>query len=289
MHPSYRRSIPKRVIIVVILAAALISSLLLRAAPAHASIPPGNAEQISFGLDSYSNSEQGLRYGILLQQVRTAVSVRSSDGGRQTQSPDGDSAYAVVRLFLNDSPGQQVYLYIRASDLYVVGFSTGSTLFRLQGDPLNSATELPLRGNYNDLNRAADRSLESVPVSRGNIEQSIRDLHAVTASTFENRRMATARALQQLIQMVSEASRFNALAYTYGRELGTNAAPTDLGAGHVGLERSWAQLSRYIYEGRTGTIRAGNYTFQNASAVRRQVNVLLGRTAGYGSVKHDEL
>lgn len=289
MH-SYKMSIPKRLLVLALVGITLLSAFLIRATPAHAAIPPGTAQEISFGLDPYSHYDQGVRYVNFLQQLRDLVAVRSRDGGLQTQNQNGDEAYAVVHLYLTEDPEQQVYLYVRANDLYVVGFSTGAALFRLRDEHLEHSTELQLGGNYVQLTAAAGRGIPEMQVTRGNVEQSIRDLHAVTAGTFTNRRMDTARALQQLIQMVSEGARFDPIASVYANEIGgRRSTPEVIGNGRFGLEHSWSALSRYIYEGRTNRITAGNYTFQGAAEIRRRVRILLGHTAGYGDLKHDEL
>jgi hypothetical protein len=164
----------------------------------------------------------------------------------------------LVRLTLTLPGSTDLSLWITPQDLYVRGFTNhyGFTfqfndsdynlldaLDRLRAASPQGGTTLPFGSNYSSITNAAGRGRESTPFSYVSFWNAFLNLaYAQRPSSGEMQNIA--RSLMLMIQMTSEAARFNDV---FG------LAHDSMGFGHHAglptfqqyLENSWAQISEY--------------------------------------------
>ncbi|MFI1170048.1 ribosome-inactivating family protein [Streptomyces melanogenes] len=298
----------RRALLALTTAAAVLPGLLATAQPAAAHTGEGSVNHVWLDLGNSPSSQQTIAYSTFLASLRAAVSDTWRDGAPYTQEPSTTEGIVRVSLSAHDDSGHRraVDLWVQPDNLYVVGYSPqGSRVSYTFNDasfnraPIDtSITNLPFGGNYQALVRAAGRDRSSMPIYWNDIRASILQLANQTSANTNTQN--TARSLMLLIQMTSEAARFNDLEGVF------RAAVGDWGRGRTGLEgwqqnleNNWGVLSNFYWNlvgaGNTSTPTVPNIpgigTIGNTSQVRRYVRVLHSFNAAwnYPNPSRDEL
>ncbi|MFI5999330.1 ribosome-inactivating family protein [Streptomyces sp. NPDC051366] len=298
----------RRALLAIVMSLAAIPAFLSAAAPATAATGDGSVNHVWLNLTDTPKSNMTRDYSIFLASLREAVSHTRPDGAQYTQGASQHEGIVRVSLTALDDQNNRrgVDLWIQPDNLYVVGYSPhGSNISYTFSDAsfyrgaLGVPTaDLPFGGNYNSLTQAAGRDRSSIPIWFNDIRASIVQL-ANQTSTNANRQN-TARSLMLLIQMTSEAARFNDLEGVF------RAAVGDWGTGRTGLpdwqqnlENSWGTLSNFYWNlqgmGNTSWPTVpyvnGIGPIENVSQVRRYVRVLHTFNAGWNhpNPSRDEL
>jgi len=296
-----------RIILGVVLAVAALLGGYVTVGTANAQTGAGRETFVYFDLHRDGASENNqFRYSSFVASLREAVSVpvqnqNSELNGAQETQPGNPMGLVRARLStLSDGRYFSVDLYIRPNDMYVIGYHVpGSNVRWLFNDeqwvhPLPPETQqqaptsytLPFGANYNALTQAAGRGREDMPISFAQVQNAIVTL----AQTVENNgnmpamfRQGAARSLMLLIQMTSEAARFNDIEGPFRSAMGTWNT-NYLHQGQLNLETNWGTLSEYFHRIARGEWPAaifiagiGWVTGAGPSfGVRRYVRVLLG-------------
>ncbi|GAA0421918.1 ribosome-inactivating family protein [Streptomyces luteireticuli] len=233
------------------------------------------------------------QYMAFVNQVRDAVSeeiprgtVTDSSGIRRTRA---DRNPLAVRL----SPGGNtdaaaIDLMIRPDNLYVVGWRTQNQSYWLQDDhaprPAGYA-DAGFGGSYIELAGAAGQGRGGIRLGQPAMEDAVRTLARDNASTRDR-----AHAMTVLVQMVSEAARFNGIAQSISGA--ASAEPprrggsrdlrwyegTQPNAAVLDMENNWGALSRVLAElGNrqpvTNPVRIGNLQVTELDQLRRLLTV----------------
>jgi hypothetical protein len=261
---------------------------------AEAQIGNNELAHIEMKVDSEPSSALTITYSTFLAQLRSAVSVTSSDGGQETQT-DGSGVVAVRLTTANDA-GQDVSieLYIAPQNLYVLGYGivgTTNSTWRLSDAEIPSGvslpatpSSLPFGGNYNALVQAAGRGRESMSISFNDIRSAI-----LALGNAGQQSDSTAKALMLMIQMTSEAARFADVETNFRQAFGDFTSSSTLSEGQMNLENNWGSLSQYWDDlgAGSGSVTVPNIsgvgTIENRDAVRRYIRVLLGSATGKNS------
>ncbi|WP_181434583.1 MULTISPECIES: ribosome-inactivating family protein [unclassified Curtobacterium] len=255
----------------------------------------------SLDLNDYASSQVSADYNRLVGALEDLSSVRSWDGGFQTQNGGGHGAIITAQITAHDSSGNPhaLTLYFHAENLYLAGI-------RRAGDPAayffsddqgwgGGYVSIGLAGNYNALTQAAGRGRSAMPISWNDINASVLQLATAPGNYSAGivPRQATARSLLLLIQMFSEAARFPAIQAHFANALYNNSRTNGLTLGEEHLENNWSALSSYSYAQHHNqnpapiTITGNNgstYAYINtANAVRRYVRILLGSSGSAAS------
>ncbi|MGC0421046.1 ribosome-inactivating family protein [Embleya sp. AB8] len=287
---------------------AVAAGLFSAAGPAGAHTPDGSVNHVWLDLGDAPSSQQTIAYSTFLASLRAAVGDTRPDGTQYTQNASQSEGIVRVSLSAHDDAGNRraVDLWVQPDNLYVVGYSPqGSGVSYLFNDasfnrnPLGTANaNLPFGGNYNALVGMANRDRSSLPVYWNDIRASILQLANQTSANTNTQN--TARSLMLLIQMTSEAARFNDLEGVFRAALGDwSWGQTGLPAWQQNLENNWGVLSNFYWNlqgmGNTTTPTVpyipGVGTIQNADQVRRYVRVLhtFNTNWQYPNPSHDEL
>ncbi|MFE3865692.1 ribosome-inactivating family protein [Streptomyces goshikiensis] len=209
-------------------------------------------------------SNSPYEYMAFVNQVRDAVSesiprgtVAESSGIRQTRA---DRSPITVRLGVgeNVTDGAAIDLLIHPDSLYVVGWGNQLHRYWLQDDALPRPAGFVgpgFGGSYIDLASAAGQGRADIPLGQPAMDEAVRTLARDGASRTER-----ARAMTVLIQMVSEAARFNGVAQAISG-VATAERPSRGGdrdqrwyngerpsAAVLDMENSWGSLSRALAE-----------------------------------------
>jgi hypothetical protein len=299
--PKWRGRKVRQVILSATLAVATLIAGYVTVGTAEAQTGAGDTTNVYWNVPNYPGEQTRIQYSTFLASLRQAVSVGSSDRGQQTQSnPPG-----LIRVSLTAEEGdgtrRGVDLWVTPNDLYVVGFQVRGQNYRWQFSdsrwpnplPVEAGIDprmvynLPFGGNYNSLTQAAGRDRAYMPISYPQVTSAILGLGRSYANghTLGSDRQSAARCLMLLIQMVSEAARFNDVESQFRSALG-GWDESYLTTGQQNLETNWATLSNFFYRLNQGTNPApvnvsGIGTIRDRAQVRRYVRVLLGSTSGH--------
>ncbi|MFJ2607522.1 ribosome-inactivating family protein [Streptomyces sp. NPDC091279] len=270
--------------------AAVLPGALATAGPASAHTSDGSVNHVWLDLGDAPSGNQRIAYSTFIASLRAAVSDTRPEGVQYTQDASPTEGIVRVSLSAHDDSGRRraVDLWVQPDNLYVVGYSPqGSGTSYTFNDasfnraPIGSHRNLPFGGNYQSLVGAAGRDRSSLPIHWNDIRASILQLANQTSATSNTQN--TARSLMLLIQMTSEAARFNDLEGVFRGAMG------DWGTGRQGLptwqqnlENNWGILSNFYWNlqglGNTSTPNVpyipGIGTIENAAQVRRYVHVL---------------
>ncbi|WP_159047924.1 ribosome-inactivating family protein [Streptomyces sp. WM6378] len=298
----------RRTLLALAMSLAVVPGLLSTAQPAAAHTGDGSVNHVWLDLGDAPSSQQTIAYSTFLASLRAAVSDTWRDGTQYTQNASQQEGIVRVSLSAHDDSGNRraVDLWVQPDNLYVVGYSPqGSGVSYTFSDasfnraPVDtSITNLPFGGNYQALVQAAGRDRSSMPVWWNDIRASILQLANQTSANTNTQN--TARSLMLLIQMTSEAARFNDLEGVFRAAVGdwgwgTNGLP----AWQQNLENNWGVLSNFYWNlvgaGNTSTPTVpyvpGIGTIENTDQVRRYLRVLHTFNAGwnYPNPSRDEL
>ncbi|MFF7985773.1 ribosome-inactivating family protein [Streptomyces sp. NPDC007901] len=192
--------------------------------------------------------------------------------------------------------GSQVTLVINARNLYVVGWRNDGTdtYYRLDTGPATYGGARPRNldwVNYNDMERAAGVSRDSLGISMGTIQGAISDLGSRNSTTAGRNE---ARSLLILTQALAEGARFDFISYrisqairgshkwypgTSSRVSSTGSSGSNIDVTGIDLENNWDGISRAAQNAtQNGThpnYRIGDGTLWTLSAIDAQLAVAL--------------
>jgi hypothetical protein len=104
---------------------------------------------------------------------------------------------------------------------------------------------LPFGGNYIELERAANRGRDAMPVGFSEFWNAIHNL--AWADSPGNDQQNVARSLMLMIQYFSEAARFNEISTSLTNSL-TYSGTAHLEGHQLDLENNWARISQFGYD-----------------------------------------
>ncbi|MGK5640075.1 ribosome-inactivating family protein [Streptomyces sp. URMC 126] len=260
--------------------------------------------------DEGASEHQQNDYSTFVQSLRNAAA------GYNTQETQLENVGIIqASLTAPDDRGarHQVRIWINPSNLYIWGFSNerGTTY---QFNDINGALAGRLRettdprpdvdmnvqtlnfgSNYNSLTGTAGRGREAMTISYNDIRASLVQLATVNNPNSGNERQNTARSLSLVIQMLSEAARFNDVEGTFRTAMGTWEFQYGLPHQQQELENSWDSLSEYYHRVSAGQNATAPFIpsigrINGLDQVRRYLRLALGSTGmANGNWNHDEL
>jgi len=221
---------------------------------ANADVPAGQYTHVYMNVGAQGSQTQQSQYAQLISSLRTAAGHAYRNGVMITNPATG----RLIRLTLTDTESKlSLDLWISPDNLYVRGFtaSNGQTyefqdssynLYRAMQN--NGAGEFLSRGvallsygsDYNDLVRNAGVGRERLNFSFGSFRDAINVLARTTSPN------GLARSLMLLIQLTSEAARFNDV-YGIGADIMQSSSRNYDGLPMLQqrLENQWSALSNY--------------------------------------------
>ncbi|MEU4348201.1 ribosome-inactivating family protein [Streptomyces sp. NPDC023838] len=295
--------------------AAVFTGTLTTAGLAQANTEFRHVTHVWMDLGDGPSGEERIQYSTFLASLRAAV---ESPAGGETQ--DANAGLVQASLSALDGQGNRhtVDLWINPSNLYLVGFSNENHVTWQFNDvrsndghdmdlnrritqttvPYRPQTSGPVRdlsfgSNYNSMSGAAGRDRSAMGIGFNDIRASIVQL-ATVQNPFGAGQRDTARSLMLMVQMLSEAARFNDIEGVFRSAMSTWDVQR-LSFTHQRLENSWDPISEYAHDLQAGrNPRALNIpevgTINGMNSVRRYVRLLLADTkAANGDWNHDEL
>jgi hypothetical protein len=238
----------------------ILALLPLGASLAYADVSPGQVNFDPFlslpqpdGLGHGSQTVQS-SYATMIGSLRSAAAHSYRNGVMITQQ---QQTTGLIRVRFA-SGGNQVDIWITPQDLYVRGFTNQfGTTYQFNDQDYNLLSALDILGqapqgggstlafgsNYNSITNAANRGRENTPFNYTSFFASFLNL-ATTTDPFGDNQQNVARSLMVMIQMTSEAARFNDV---FG------VAHDSMGTGNYGglplfqqyLENNWGTISNY--------------------------------------------
>jgi len=247
-------------------------------------------------------------YVKMINHVRAGV--EGDTGATRSQVPMGNGRELSVDTLNNtrtdsfltvtvQSGSLQVHLYVRESDLYVVGYyyMNGNTREYVpltedapiqQGNNVNVHNQYIGAESYIKLARMAGVSLASLTIGSPGLAQGVIDLRNPDGSA-----QAWARGMLRMIMAVSEGSRFRPLAGEIATNLG-NFTDLTLGNRFVELVRNWSNISEvyedHLHNGNSSTASTSTSHWGTIDDIRRAAQLLLiSLNTGANPNPHDEL
>ncbi|MGC5567931.1 ribosome-inactivating family protein [Streptomyces sp. FR-108] len=261
--------------------------------PARADVPYNSATHVYMNFSISASRSQATQYTQLISSLRQAAGHVFRGGVLQTQQPYNDS---LIRLTLSDTHAN-LTLWLTPYDLYVRGYTTaaGNTFefndsdFSLRStlghmglaDP-SSVHTLPYSSNYNAMTQAAARGREQMPISFSDFYNSAYNLAFADSPYGGTAQQNSARSLMLMIQLTSEAARFNDVFGIGSDIMGNSGRHYDgLPMLQQRLENSWWAISNYGYQVSVDPATppaniTGVSTLYSWSDVARYVAILLG-------------
>ncbi|MFE0256849.1 ribosome-inactivating family protein [Streptomyces sp. NPDC059010] len=211
---------------------------------------------MSYDMNVGVHKDFAKRYDAIINDIRGRLRGTHLYGNIILTRPVND--YFPVTLAMG---GSQVTLVINARDLYVVGWRNDATntYWRLNAGPSAYGGAHPRSidwVNYNDMERAAGVSRDSLGISMGAIQGAISDLGSHNSTTAGRNE---ARSLLILTQAIAEGARFDFISYRLGQAIrggyrwfpGTSSRISSNGSSGSGIdvtgidfENNWDGLSR---------------------------------------------
>lgn len=226
-------------------------------APAHADTPYGNISHIYMNFGPSATQSQQSQYTGLINSLRQASGHAYRNGVYQTQI----TGYSLIRLTLTDSY-TTLTLWLTPGDLYLRGYTTASgqtfqfndsdfglnnLLYSLGSLPAGTGHTLSFGSNYNSMVQAANRGREAMPISYSDFFNSAYNL-AYADNPYGGNQQDVARSLLLMVQLTSEAARFNDV---YGVGAAIMGSPSNHYSGlpltQQYLENSWQRISSFGY------------------------------------------
>ncbi|MEV7603203.1 ribosome-inactivating family protein [Kitasatospora sp. NPDC089797] len=289
-------------------ATAVLTGLLASAGTAEARVPYRHMANVWVNLaDQGPSGDQRIAYSTFLASLRDAA---AGYNPQETQLEDVGLIQVQLEAPDYQGVGRRVLIWINPSNLYVWGFSAqDGTTYQFGDSDLarrlaetttpappvraDSVRTLNFGSNYNALSNAAGRGREVMPISWNDIRASIVQL-ATVGDPNAGDRQNTARSLSLMIQMLSEAARFNDVEGTFRAAMNSWDVQS-LPIQQQYLENNWAALSRYynqLVAGLNPTSlnipTVGNVS--GTDGVRRYVRLGLANDGtANGDWNHDEL
>jgi RNA-binding protein Musashi len=150
------------------------------------------------------------------------------------------------------SSGDSVLLRVRADNLYISGYQSpdGRWWEFRAGSVIHAATQLAFTDSYESMGRAAGLELDSVTLSKKDLEAAVRQLAAAAgrrpnAGAGGSSQQDTARSLMVVAVMVCEAIRFRSVAGALAHIMCGAARFGPLPAHMVAQVKNWSSLSEY--------------------------------------------
>ena len=233
---------------------------LLLSLNAHADVPSNRITYIDFNMNNpgdHSGSSMQSRYAQLITQIRAATGHTFRQNVLETQ---GNSNPGIIRIrFINGAT--QMVLWISPQDLYVRGFTNvhGQTFefndpeYSLRNQLIDLQYQagtirvLDFGSNYNALEgtRAGNRGREATPLNYNSFWNTFFNL-AFTTDPTGSRLQACAQSMLTMIQVTSEAVRFNDVYNVIYDAMGSGTY-TGLPAYQQRLENEWGAMSDWGY------------------------------------------
>nr|AAR25548.1 lectin precursor [Viscum album] len=204
---------------------------------------------------------------------------------RQSTIPVSD-AQRFVLVELTNQGGDSITAAIDVTNLYVVAYQAGDQSYFLRDAPDGAErhlftgttrSSLPFTGSYTDLERYAGHR-DQIPLGIEELIQSVSALRYPGGST-----RAQARSIIVLIQMISEAARFNPIFWRVRQDI--NSGESFLPDMYMlELETSWGQQSTQVQQSTYGVfnnpfrlaISTGNFvTLSNVRDVIASLAIML--------------
>ncbi|MFE3634206.1 ribosome-inactivating family protein [Streptomyces cellostaticus] len=227
--------------------------------PAAADTPYRQVTHVYMNLGDTASPSQQSQYGALINSLRQAAGHPFRDGTGVTQT----TGRALIRMTLTVPVGnerRELTLWFTPGDLYLRGFtaSNGLTwqfndadfnLRTLMDDlgqlPPGTGRTLGMGSNYNSLSGRAGRGREAMPMGYADFLGSVRNLAQYTGG---GNQQDIARSLMFMIQVTSEAARFNDV-FGIGSAITRSGGTTYHGLPPLQqfLENSWNRISEYGY------------------------------------------
>ncbi|QMU69805.1 ribosome-inactivating family protein [Streptacidiphilus sp. P02-A3a] len=305
----------------VVSAVVFLATMTAMAQPAGADTPPGQVAHVYMNLDNRSGNSAAAGYSAFINSLRSAAGHAFRGGTYIAQSNPG----GIIRADINATGGTRplgMTLWIDPQNLYVLGFTNANnqTLYfddlspadvdRVAGGALAEGfhggfQRLPFGGNYMSLSAAAGRGRDAMPISMNDIYSSVANLATTNSGNIGTSTLFASRSLMLLIQVTSEAARFNNVYGIMSQALGTPVTRNSLPSQEQNLENNWAAMSGFgVSVSNNSTTRpvtivgAGapdgdghptNLVLHSWSDVARYVGTLLGNLANVGGPGHTEL
>lgn len=242
----------------------LIGALMLKGQTAHADVPDGQLAHVYMNVGDNGTPTQQSQYQGLIQSLRAAAGHPFRNGVMQTQS----GGTGLIHLTLT-VPAGTLRLWITPQDLYVRGFTNvyGETYyfddagfnFTQVMDQANAWGAIPnpsgtislgYGSNYNNMSQIAGGGRERLQISYQTFRDAVYNLAwtSLTAAHRNYDQAKVARSLMLMIQLMSEAARFNDV-YGVGSDIMGSNSPVynGLPLPQQYLENSWASISNYGY------------------------------------------
>ncbi|MFJ7416219.1 FG-GAP-like repeat-containing protein [Streptomyces sp. NPDC098077] len=239
----------------------------------------------TLGAFSVDNADENDYREFIEKVSTTSTGTESSDGPVWTNADQG-SRYISVPLSTGD---QTVTLVVRASNLYVVGYlRSRDGAYYTFADPetrdvtfpgWRTPSHLHYDGSYTALERRSGRSLEDVTMGRQPMVNAINTLNNVDPNTGE----AAPRALQTLITMISESTRFSTItsaiadAWYSGRAVTEHGESGQIASDYTGWILNWSRASDYARSAATAVVLIAGHLVGLGDLRRNYLRVGLGR------------
>ena len=234
----------------------LVVALLLFSPRAKADVQPGTITYLYLNLPSSGQGSTALQsqYSSMILSLRNAAGHPYRNGVDITQL---QHTTGLIRLRIYTG-GVYVDLWYTPQDLYLRGFTNTygytyqfsdsdynllSALDILGDNSGQGGSTLPFASDYNSLRQAAGRGRESTPFNYTSFWNSIFNL-AYTTSPTGSAQQNVARSLTLMIQMTSEAARFNDV-YGVAQDAMFQGSYSGLPAFQQYLENNWATISNF--------------------------------------------
>ncbi|MFC5724560.1 RICIN domain-containing protein [Streptomyces gamaensis] len=245
-----RGYLPGKMLVSLLMALSITTGLLGAAGPAAHAADNAADNDINLDLDNADDDA----YKKFIEAIREKVGTGKSPNPAHsnvlwTGRSNADEVFPVTLTTDNS----EVRVFIRASDVYVIGYSSGGDYYAFDEDGMRDRqldgvrpVTLPFSGQYTQLVRATGpedgrRSMPNVPITRGSIAGAVQVLDREDPVTG---RWAVARALQTVIVTLSESARFNAISEAIRRNWFGERALEGLAT----LINDWQPISNRIYD-----------------------------------------
>nr|1CE7_A Chain A, PROTEIN (RIBOSOME-INACTIVATING PROTEIN TYPE II) [Viscum album] len=198
-----------------------------------------------------------------------------------SQSGGGGEAGRFVLVELTNSGGDGITVAIDVTNLYVVAYQAGSQSYFLSGPggrhgfTGTTRSSLPFNGSYPDLEQYGGQR-KQIPLGIDQLIQS------VTALKFPGSTRTGARSILILIQMISEAARFNPILWRARQYINSGASFLP-DVYMLELETSWGQQSTQVQHSTDGVFNnpialadpGGGVTLTNVRDVIASLAIML--------------
>jgi hypothetical protein len=219
-------------------------AIVASAGAAKADVPNNGVGHVWLNLNNPGQGAQS-QFSAFITSLRQAAGHDFRGGVYQTQT---ETSNRLIRADITDPAGNQVWLWITPSDLYVRGFTsqTNGTTYYFGDDGFNLQM-LDFGSNYNSMSQAAGRGRDTMLISFNDLVGSVRNL-ATVGYPYGGNQQDVARSMMFMIQYTSEAARFWDVYGVMSDIMNSWTARYDgLPLLQQNLENSWDAISQYGY------------------------------------------